>query len=68
MFDVRRMFYTCTYTGLCLSDSDYIILLVTNEMFRFMFMLIFTGNGRRKKFRIVLVSVVWTLGNKMKSY
>ena len=66
MFDVRRMFYTCTYTGLCLSDSDYIILLVTNKMFRFM--LIFTGSGQRKKFRIVLVTVVGTLGNKMKSY
>ena len=66
MFDVRRMFYTCTYIGLCLSDSDYIILLVTNKMFRFM--LIFTGSGQRKKFRIVLVTVVGTLGNKMKSY
>ena len=55
-----------TYTGPCLSDSDYIILLVTNKMFRFM--LIFTGSGQRKKFRIVLVTVVGTLGNKMKSY
>ena len=25
MFDVRRMFYTCTYTGLWLSDSDIIL-------------------------------------------
>ena len=34
----------------------------------FRFMLIFTGSGQRKKFRIVLVTVVGTLGNKMKSY